>query len=87
MAQKKEYTVICHHRGRTTEYTGTLEHLVNDVFGYTLECGASWQHEKGCRKVNTNPKSGKGLVAALNNASHNTMGSCYDPDWYELKEG
>lgn len=46
MAQKKEYTVICHHRGRATEYTGTLEHLINDVFGYTLESGASWQHER-----------------------------------------
>ena len=87
MAQKKEYTIISHHRGRATEYTGTLEHLVNDVFGYTLEAGASWQHEKGARKVNTNPKSGKGLVAALNNAVENTQGGCYNRDWYELKEG
>ena len=87
MAGKKEYTIICHHRGRAREYTGTLEHLVTEVFGYTLESGASWQYEKGCRKVNTNPKSGKGLVAALNNSSHNTMGGCFDPDWYELKEG
>lgn len=87
MAQQKEYTVICHHRGRATEYTGTLEHLIKHVFGYKLTCGASWQHEKGCRKVNTNPKSGKGLVTALNNAAHNIMGSCYEPDWYELKEG
>lgn len=87
MAQKKEYTVICHHRGRATEYTGTLEHLINDVFGYTLSAGASYEWERGARKVNTNPKSGRGLVAALNNATYNTQGSCYDPDWYELKEG
>ena len=86
MAQKKEYTVICHHRGRATEYTGTLEHLITNVFGYTLEKGASWEGYPGCRKVNTNPKSGRGLVTALNNSSHNTMGSCWDPDWYELKE-
>lgn len=86
MAQKKEYTIISHHRGRATEYTGTLEYLINDVFGYTLEAGASWQHEKGARKVNTNPKSGKGLVAALNNAVHNTQGSCYQQDFYELLE-
>lgn len=83
---KKEYTVIQHHRGRTNEYTGTIEHLVNAVFGYTLACGASWQRRKGCRKVNTNPKSGKSLVTALNNAAYNTMSSCYEPDWYELKE-
>lgn len=83
----KEYTVICHHRGRAHEYTGTLQYLIEDVFSYTLECGASWQNHTGCRKVNRNPKSGKGLVTALNNAAHNTMGSCFDPDWYELKEG
>ena len=87
MAGKKEYTIICHHRGRAHEYTGTLEYLINEVFGYTLESGASWSGYPGCRKVNTNPKSGKGLVTALTNAEHNTMGSCYDPDWYELKEG
>ena len=38
----KEYTVISHHHGRETEFTGTIEHLINDVFGYTLECGHSW---------------------------------------------
>lgn len=86
MAQKKVYTVICEHRNRQTEYTGTIEELI-ETFKYTLECGASWQYEKGSRKVNTNPKSGKGLVTALNNAAYNTMGSCYEPDWYELKEG
>lgn len=87
MAGKKEYTVICHHRGRATEYTGTLEYLIEDVFGYTLEAGKSYEWERGARKVNTNPKSGKGLVAALNNAVANTQGGCFNPDWYELKEG
>lgn len=87
MAKKKVYTVICHHRGRPMEYTGTMEELINDVFGYTLSCGASWYGHPGCRKVNTEPKTGRGLVTALNNAAHNTMGSCFDPDWYELKEG
>ena len=82
----KEYTIIRHHRGRETEYTGTLEHLINEVFSYTLDVGHSWEHDRGCRKVNRNPKSGKGLVSALNNAAYNTMGSCWDPDWYELKE-
>lgn len=45
MAQKKVYTVICEHRNRQTEYTGTIEELI-ETFKYTLECGASWQHEK-----------------------------------------
>ena len=84
----KEYTVICHHRGRATEYTGTLEYLVTRVFGYTLEAGHSWEyHDKRARKVNTNPKSGKGLVNALNNAVENLQGACYQRDHYELKEG
>ena len=87
MAQKKEYTIISHHRGRATEYTGTLEHLIKDVFGYTLEAGKSYEWEQGARKVNTNPKSGKGLVTALNNAVENTQGGCYNRDGYELKEG
>ena len=34
----KEYTVISHHHGRETEFSGTIEHLINDVFSYTLEC-------------------------------------------------
>lgn len=80
----KEYTIVRYHRGRTQEYTGTLEHLV-DVFKYTLTCGASWSSCSGCRKVNTNPKSVKSLVTALNNAVGNTQGSCYERDSYELK--
>lgn len=83
----KEYTIISHHRSRATEYTGTLEHLVKEVFGYTLESGKSYEWEKGARKVNTKPKTGKGLVTALNNAVENTQSGCYDRDWYELKEG
>ena len=86
MKEAKEYTIIKHHRGRETEFTGTLEYLVNDVFGYTLECGASWSHERGCKKVNRNPKTIRALIMALDNAVHNTQGSNYDPDWYELKE-
>lgn len=82
----KTYTVICEHRGRETEYTGTLDHLVNEVFGYTLEAGKSYEWEKGARKVNRNPKSGKGLITALNNAVENTQGGCFHRDHYRLKE-
>jgi len=77
----KEYTVISHHNGRATEYTGTLEYLIGNVFGYTLDCGHSWEHEEGCRKVNMNPKTGKALVTALNNAADNCRRYS---DWYEL---
>lgn len=85
MAQKKIYTIICQHRGRETEYTGTVEELVK-VFSYTLECGHSWERERGCKKVNPNPTTIKGLLRALDNSVYNTQGSCFNPDSYYLKE-
>ncbi len=68
---KKEYTVIADRGGRITEFTGTIEYLVNQVFGYTLEVGASWQHERGNSKINRNPKTIKSLITNLNNAKAN----------------
>lgn len=73
----KEVTIIAHHHGRATEYTGTIEHLRTRVFGYTLECGNSWNP-----KINMNPKSGKALVNALNKSANECRR--YN-DWYELK--
>ena len=81
----KTYTIFKTHRGRTTEISGTLPELV-EYFGYTLKSGASWSGHRGCRKVNTEPKTIKSLITALNNAVYNTQGSCYDPDSYDLKE-
>ena len=46
---------------RETIWEGTIEYLVNSVFGYTLECGNSWN-----RKINCNPKTISALVKALN---------------------
>ena len=37
----KEITIRSWHRGRSRDYTGTLEELTTRVFGYTLECGHS----------------------------------------------
>ena len=73
----KEITIIVHHRGRETEYTGTIEHLRTEVFGYTLECGNSWNS-----KINREPKTAKALVNALNKSAEECRR--YD-DWYELK--
>jgi hypothetical protein len=57
----KIYTVIKERRGRTTEEKGTMSELL-DYFGYTLECGKSWEHEKGNSKINLNsPCSGSGF--------------------------
>jgi|GEM_PF-2637743 len=49
---------------------GTLEELTND-FGYTLEVGQSWQHEKGNKKINRKPKSIAALVTNIQNAKSN----------------
>ena len=63
---------------RTTIWAGTIDDLVNDVFGYTLECGNSWNH-----KVNRYPKSAKSLVTNLNKAAE---ASCrhYQDTYYDI---
>ena len=60
----KTYSVNKIHNGRTTIYTGTLEELENNVFGYTLECGHSWNS-----KIPRYPKTIKSLVNALNKSA------------------
>ena len=42
-------------------FEGTLEHLKSGVFGYTLECGVSWNP-----KINRNPKTINALITAVN---------------------
>ena len=49
----------------------TLEEAIK-YYSYTLECGASWQHERGNRKIKLTPKTIKSLITNLNNASSNT---------------
>ena len=59
----------------------TLEEAI-DYFGYTLEVGASWAHEKGNKKIDRNPKTIKSLITNLNNASSNAArNGC--GDYYE----
>lgn len=40
-------------------------------YSYTLECGASYEHEKGNKKINRNPTTLKSLLSNLNKASDN----------------
>jgi hypothetical protein len=47
--KKKPVFSIQTNTGRSTFVTtGTIEELTKG-YSYTLECGASWQHEKGNR--------------------------------------
>lgn len=64
------------HRGNRTIYCGTMAHLIDRVFGYTLECGHSWNS-----KISLNPKTGRSLVTALNKSADECRRYF---DYYEL---
>lgn len=59
----KTYTIkSTSDRGRETEWSGTLDYLLDNVFGYTLRCngmGTSFQR----------PKTAKALVNRLNSGN------------------
>ena len=57
----KTFKVKKSRAGRETIFEGTLDHLVDGVFGYTLECGHSWN-----RKINRRPKTIGALITAVN---------------------
>lgn len=76
----KTYTIVKTRRGQKYESTGTVAELV-ERFSYTLESGNSWNP-----KINRNPKTAKALVTALNKSVEETMGACFDPDYYELAQ-
>ena len=59
-------------------YKGTIDEFINNVFGYTLEVGNSWN-----KKVNRYPKTIKSLITNLNKAAE---ASCrfYQDRFYEL---
>lgn len=75
---KPVYTIIRtkDRDGRQYKQTGTLEELIK-AYSYTLEKGASWQHEKGNKKINRNPKNIKSLVDNLYNADNNAAANGY----------
>lgn len=64
---------------------GTLEELIESC-RYTLECGKSWEHEKGNKKINMNPKSIKAFVTTLNNARNNSAANGWSNYHSELVE-
>ena len=81
----KTYNIEIDRRGRTRE-TGykTLQELI-EYFSYTLECGASYQHEKGNKKIDRNPKTIKSLIKNINNAVNNAAANGYSSKYYRLK--
>jgi hypothetical protein len=78
-AQPKVYTLVkINGRGSRITLVGTVAELVQAT-SYTLECGASYQHEKGNKKINRSPTTINGLVTNLNNAVNNAAANgCAD---------
>ena len=64
-----------YHKGGYKIICGPIEYLRDDYFGYTLECGNSWNEN-----INRWPKTGASLVTALNKSYHETQGGSWDPD-------
>ena len=85
LKNEKEYTISIYSARRATskEVTGTLEYLLN-YFSYTLETGKSYEHEKGNKKINLQPKTAKSLVTNLNNAKSNAAANGYSDTSYSL---
>lgn len=81
----KVYTIIKTRRGIAREISGTLEELIS-YFAYTLECGKSYEHEKGNKKINVKPKSIKSFVANLNNAETNSSANGWSDNSYRLQD-
>jgi hypothetical protein len=81
----KTYTVTSTRvrTNSTITFEGTLPELI-EKFSYTLECGASYSHEKGNKKINRNPKSIKSLVSNLNNAVNNSAANGYAGIYYDI---
>ena len=82
MSKEKIYRVKKTRSGmngsRETIFEGTLEHLKNGVFGYTLECGSSWN-----KKINRNPKTINALITAINK-SYDEIEGGYTRSYVEL---
>jgi hypothetical protein len=81
---EKRFTIECENSGgmfssrpsRFYYQEGTLSELIK-AYSYTLEVGTSWQHEKGNKKINQNPKTVNGLITNLENAVNNSASNGY----------
>ncbi len=80
-----EYTIVVNRRGNEKEVTGTIPELI-EYFGYTLEVGQSWQHEKGNKPINRNPETIEELVKNLNNAKKNAAANGHSDTYYTCDE-
>ena len=81
----KIFKIVSTRRNRDSETVGTIAELTK-YFGYTLECGASYSHEKGNAKINRTPKGIKSLVKNIDNASNNSAANGWSDTCYSEGE-
>jgi hypothetical protein len=86
----KKYIITCINESssRTSKISTkalTLEEAIKH-YDYTLLKGQSWQHEKGNKKINRNPKTIKGLLTNLINSENNAAQNGYAAKWYIAEE-
>lgn len=87
---EKRYVITCTKKSTftTREYTSRPLTVAEAVayYSYTLECGASYAHEKGNKKINRNPTTIKSLLTNLNNAVNNSAANGYAGAYYTAEE-
>lgn len=85
MPKTFKLTCTTERTGGSFDMIGTVAELVQGC-SYTLECGASWGHEKGNSKINRKPTTIKSLVTNLNNAVNNSASNGYAGRTYSAVE-
>ena len=78
--KEKTYKILVSHtrRGDST-VEGTLDYLTNQYFGYTLECGHSWD-----KKIQRYPKTIKSFVSNLQKSYAEKESACYERTFVSL---
>jgi len=77
----KIFKVVVTRKGRESDFVGTIAELTQ-AFSYTLDCGYSYQHESGNKKINKTPKGIKSLVKNIDNASNNSAANGWSDSSY-----
>jgi len=80
------YSITSERNGRERSKSGTLAELI-EYYGYTLETGKSYEHERGNSKINLNPKNIESLVQNLNNAKSNAAANGQSNERFYVDNG
>lgn len=80
------YSITSERNGRERSKSGTLAELI-EYYGYTLETGKSYEHARGNRKINLNPKNIESLVQNLNNAKSNAAANGQSNERFYVDHG